>query len=94
VIGAPIAGAVFGLEVSPPFRLRPLEWLQSAVASTIAFAVSQLLGGHHAAYPHLAEGAFTWRMLPGLLMVSVLFGIAVRIFVAVTHAVQFFFSKN
>ncbi|MGZ3713750.1 MAG: chloride channel protein, partial [Bdellovibrionota bacterium] len=92
-IGAPFAGTLFGIEVSPPFRFKPRDLLLSATASVVAFETCSLLGAPHTKYPRVTSINYSWKLFLWLFFASVAFGLLVRLFVATTHFIEISFSK-
>lgn len=92
-IGAPLAGMIFGIEVvTQGGRLHAFALLESLVASLIAFETVKLLGIQHSHFP-----LFTYNIefTPVLLTAisGVLFGLASRGFIGLTHVFETIYQK-
>ena len=83
-IGAPWAGALFGLEILEIGRLRLFALAECLVASFVAYYVCGFMG---AAHFHFSEIIFSWdaKTITGLIFAGLIFGALVRIFVWLTH---------
>lgn len=81
VFGAPVAGAVFALEVPTARRLRVDPFVPCLVAAFVGDAVTRGVGVHHDRWPIFTAGAF--RVSDGLrtAVLGVAFGCAALLFV-------------
>jgi H+/Cl- antiporter ClcA len=86
VFGTPLAGAVFGLEVLMLGRLRYDALWPCFVAALVADQVTLLWGVHHTTYQPGTMPAWSWPLLPGLLIAAALFGLTGKAFADITHA--------
>lgn len=80
-LGAPIAGAVFGMEV---LFLTGLQWfapLESVLASFVAFFVCEFFGAPHLHFQKIVQPNFTLQHLGICLFAGLIFGLSARIFV-------------
>lgn len=96
-IGAPIAGLVFGMEVIRVGRFKLDAILQCSIAAFIAFGTTLLLQAPHSKYPRFEIPALSLdvlkSVLPSILIAGIAFGLAARLFVLLTHAVEKSFVK-
>ena len=88
-IGAPWAGAIFGMEVLHVGKLRLVAWFECFIASFVAYYVSRLTHAPHSLYPQLENIGFHWKSFAIVLFFGCLCGLATRAFVLTTH----FFEK-
>ncbi len=91
VFGAPLAGAVFALEVLMRGRIS-YRWLGPClIAALIGDQICAAWGVHHADYRALAAldamDRWSWATLAGTAVAGLLFGLGARFFVAATHGV-------
>lgn len=87
-IGAPWAGAIFGMEVIAVGRLRLFAGFECIVASLVGFKTVVLLGGRHAVYaPYLIRG-FDLKSAALVALAGVIFGLSVAAFVRLTHFIE------
>lgn len=87
-IGAPWAGAVFGMEVVRIGRLRLFAWFECLVASFTGYAVTLLLRAPHAAYPGPQQIVYEWRTFLLVILFGCLCGIAAFSFAGLTHFIE------
>ncbi len=86
-IGAPWAGAVFGMEVIAVGRLRLFAWFQCLIASFAGYYSAILAGAHHSVFPRV-DTSFELRNAMFVVLAGVAFGLAVRGFVHLTHFIE------
>jgi H+/Cl- antiporter ClcA len=86
VFGAPLAGAVFGLEVLAIGRLRYDAILPCAVAAVVAHEVCLAWGIHHTPYAIAAIPSPSLWLLTATVIAGSVFGLTGRLFAAATHA--------
>ncbi len=87
-IGAPLAGTFFGMEVIFVRGLRPFAVVECAVASFVGFAVTHLLHAPHSVYPAFQAPGVDLRLLGSTLIMGAASGVAVMLFVRMTHFVE------
>lgn len=87
-IGAPWAGVVFGMEVIYVGRFKIFAWFECLVASFTGYYTAVFLGAHHTNYPTIDVGAFSFKILFYILIAGLLFGVAARVFILVTHTIE------
>lgn len=84
-IGAPWAGALFGMEVLHVGRFRLFAVAECVLASFTAYAVTLLLKAPHSQYPLFEIPAFDFQLALWLVPAGILFGLSARIFTGITH---------
>lgn len=87
-IGAPFAGTLFGLEVMQIGKLRLFALFECLVASFVAFFTCRALGAPHTLYPQVVPASYGAVSFLAVAAAGVLFGLAARGFMALTHAVE------
>ncbi len=92
-IGAPWAGAIFGMEVLAIGKLRLFAWFQCLVASFVGFHVAHLVGAHHTEYPAVIALSFDVKTVAVVAFSGILFGLCVIAFVRVTHFIEHLLKK-
>jgi H+/Cl- antiporter ClcA len=92
-IGAPIAGALFGLEVIQIGRLRFFALFECLVASYVAFYTTKLLHVHHTHFPKIMDISFNAHNLTTVIISGLIFGIAANLFIQFTHLVERLFKN-
>lgn len=93
-IGTPWAGAIFGLEVIAVGSLSSFAWLECLVAAWVAYGVTIFLNAPHSRLPLLEIPALELSTLLWVAVAGMIFGLAARTFVTVTHAVEWAFNKS
>ncbi len=88
-IGAPWAGAIFGMEVLHIGKLRLSAWFECQLSSFVAYYVSLLTHAPHSVYPKLNPTSFDLKTFAIVLLFGSLCGLGTRAFVRLTH----FFEK-
>ena len=86
-IGAPLAGALFGMEVVRAGRLKPFAVWESLVASLVGYLLTRALGAPHTEWPAIESIVFSWPVFLAVALSALAFGLVARIFVASVHAV-------
>lgn len=87
-IGAPWAGAIFGMEVIHVGKLRLFAWLECGIASFIGYYTALLLQAPHTDYFNLSIPAFDLRTLFYVAVAGIIFGFAARAFSFLAHGVE------
>lgn len=87
-IGAPWAGAVFGMEVIHIGKLRLFAWFECLVASFIGYAVTRLAHAPHAIYPKPENVTYELKTLLIVLFFGCLCGVTALAFARLTHFVE------
>lgn len=90
-IGAPFAGAIFGMEMIWVGRFKLIAWWESLIASMVAYftflAWGQALGYQHTNYPKLSDANFEPQTFLWVAVAGVIFGLSSR---ALPLATDFF----
>jgi H+/Cl- antiporter ClcA len=89
-IGAPWAGAVFGLEVIHAKKLKMFAWLECLIASFAGFYTVRFLGVSHTLFAAPELGSLNLKVLILMPVAGMSFGLTSRLFVATTHFVENF----
>jgi H+/Cl- antiporter ClcA len=92
-IGAPWAGAIFGMEVIHIGRLKIFAFFEIWVASFIAYFVALILNAPHSMFPTIGLIPFNLRTLLLVLIAGTCFGVAARAFITLTHSVENILSR-
>ncbi len=87
-IGVPLAGAIFGMEISHKGRFRIVALTQCVIASFSATYFAAILGAPHTVYPHILAPLFTLKTLAIIALSGLAFGLAARGFIALTHGIE------
>lgn len=87
-IGAPWAGALFGLEVIQVGRLRLFALWECLVASFVAYYFCRWLGAPHSIFPSVTEVSCSAMSFAWVLVAGMCFGLAANIFMRFTHLVE------
>ena len=85
-IGAPWAGALFGIEAF--HRSRPSHWVHSLIASFMAYYSGVLLGAPHIQFPSPAPISWNLALVGQLSLLGLAFGLAAKFTVWLTHLVE------
>lgn len=86
-IGTPLAGIIFGMEaLNAQFRFT--AWEESVVASITAYAVTIFLKAPHSVFRAAEIGPFHFQTILIIFATAVLFGLAARFFVRLTHFIE------
>jgi CBS domain-containing protein len=93
VIGAPAAGAVFGMEVQSVGRIRYEGIVPCLVSSLVAYEVVRLLGAYGGGYPQLDMHVVAPLLVAKVALAGVAFGLASALFIEFTHVVSTFLSR-
>jgi len=87
-IGAPWAGAVFGMEVIYAGRFRAQAVFECVIAAFVAYFTTILLKAPHSVYPYVVVPSFSLSLLGYSLLLSVAFALLVRLFIHSTHLIE------
>lgn len=87
-IGAPWAGALFGLEVIQVGHLRLFALGECLISSFVAYYFCRWLGAPHSIFPPVTEVSYSAMSFMWVLIAGMCFGIAANIFMRFTHAVE------
>lgn len=87
-IGAPFAGAIFGLEVLRTKAHRLSAWYKCLIASFVAYFVALTLRAPHSHYPSPQFVQVDLTSLFFVIIAGVAFGLAAYVFIKSTHFVE------
>ena len=87
-IGVPLAGAIFGMEVLYVGKLKVIALPECLIASFTATYTARFLGAPHTLYPHFYGQGLHLKSLLIVAVAGVLFGLAARLFIILTHGVE------
>nr|BFD67062.1 voltage-gated chloride channel family protein [Bdellovibrio sp. HAGR004] len=87
-IGAPWAGALFGLEVIQVGRLRLFALGECLMAAFVAHFFCRWLGAPHSIFPPVTDLNYSAMSFVWVLVAGLCFGIAANVFMRFTHAVE------
>ena len=87
-IGAPWAGAIFGMEVVHIGKLRLFAWFECLIASFTAYFIAILLHAPHSLYPKVQDINYELKTFLIVILFGCLCGIAAFSFVGLTHVVE------
>lgn len=93
-IGAPLAGAIFGIEMLKRRGLDFSPWLECLVASYVGFALSLLLAAPHSVFTPVEVPSFSVATYLWLIPTALAFGAAAFVFVSVTHGIENFLNRK
>ncbi len=88
VIGAPISGAVFGMEVQSVGRVRYEGIVPCLVASVVGYEIVSALGVYAKTYPALPGMPLEPLLAMRVALAGVAFGVCSLLFIELTHAVS------
>lgn len=88
VIGAPISGAVFGMEVQSVGRVRYEGLVPCLVASVVGFEIVSALGVYAKTYPLLPSIPLEPLLAVRVALAGILFGVCSLWFIELTHAIS------
>jgi H+/Cl- antiporter ClcA len=92
-IGAPFAGAIFGMEVLTQGRLRLVAAWECLVGSLFGYAMTIFLRAPHTIYPHVHVPDFSIKQLGGVVLIGIASGVFARGFISLTHLVEYLETK-
>lgn len=92
-IGAPWAGALFGIEVPRVGALRIRALPLCLVASFVAYGLTRWLGAPHSVFSRPESIPWNFATFFSVVAAAVAFGLAARFFVATVHAFERVFAK-
>ena len=88
VINAPLAGIVFGMEVILIGKLKPFALTECTIASFVAYYTASFFHSPHFIYPRFEIPAFSFQIAFYIAIAGIIFGLASRIFVFLTHLIE------
>jgi H+/Cl- antiporter ClcA len=94
-LGAPFAGALFGMEVlTKTLRFKPEYPIECTVSAAVAFGIAFLFGVEYAPYGKIDPLSFSPIAFVAAALLGSAVGLAVRIFVLLTDQVSGFFRRT
>lgn len=87
-IGAPFAGAIFGVEMLYTRKWRLSGLLESTLASFVAFGVTRLARAPHTHYPRFDVPSLELNEFLFVALAGLAFGLTARAFMFATHRVE------
>jgi CBS domain-containing protein len=93
VIGVPLAGAVFGMEVQSVGRIRYEGLVPCLTSSIVGYGIVKGLGAYGSTYPHLGVFDLDALLLLKVALAGVAFGLCSLLFIEFTHAVSTLLSR-
>jgi H+/Cl- antiporter ClcA/CBS domain-containing protein len=93
VVGVPLAGAIFGMEVQSVGRIRYEGLVPCLSSSIVGYAVVKLLGAYGSTYPQLGALPFDAVLLLKVALAGVAFGLCSLLFIEFTRAVSTLLSR-
>ena len=93
VFGTPIAGTVFGLEVSTVGKMRYEAIIPCLISSFIGNAIARLFKVQHAHYPMEVVSSNNYAIFYKVILCSILFGLVSKLFSTLTQYLKKYFSK-
>jgi H+/Cl- antiporter ClcA len=93
VIGVPLAGAVFGMEVQSVGRIRYEGLVPCLTSSIVGYGIVKWLGAYGSTYPHLGVFDLDALLLLKVALAGVAFGLCSLLFIEFTHAVSTLLSR-
>lgn len=94
VFGVPLAGCVFGLEVLAVGRIRYDAIVPTFTASLVGDQIVRGLGVHHLAVPTFAPVDLTARLVLGVFVAGLAFGVCALVFTELTHGLEALFAST
>lgn len=88
IVGTPVAGAVFALEVQRVGRVRYEALVPAFTASIVANATVRAIGVEHTSYPSLPDIGWNWDLGWRVVLFGALAGLIALSFVHLTHLVR------
>lgn len=92
-IGAPLAGALFGIEVIALSWFRRRCALLCIVASFTAYFVTTTLKAPHSHFATIDTPELGIQILAVMVVAGIAFGVAARIFMKLTHAIEMLYDR-
>lgn len=92
-IGAPWAGALFGMEVLQIGRLNPFAIFECTIASFTAYSMANFLQAPHSHFPIPEIPSASLALFFGICVAGISFGQAAHLFSFTTHKLEFVFEK-
>ena len=93
VFGTPIAGTIFGLEVSTIGKMRYEAIIPCLISSYIGNFIARLLKVQHTHYPMEIVSNSDYTIFYKVILCSILFGIISKLFSELTHYLKQYFTQ-
>ena len=93
VFGTPIAGTVFGLEVSTVGKMRYEAIIPCLISSFIGNSIARLFKVQHTHYPMEVVSSNNYAIFYKVILCSILFGLVSKLFSTLTQYLKKYFSK-
>ena len=93
VFGTPIAGTIFGLEVSTIGKMRYEAIIPCLISSYIGNFIARLLKVQHTHYPMEVVSSSDYTIFYKVILCSILFGIVSKLFSELTHYLKQYFTQ-
>jgi len=92
-IGAPFAGALFGMEVLYITGFKVFALVECVVASFVGYGITLILRAPHSTYPTITPPHLDLRTVGSITIASIVFGLASIFFVQSTHLIESAYRK-
>ena len=93
VFGTPIAGTIFGLEVSTVGKMRYEAIIPCLISSFIGNSIAKLLKVHHSHYVMEVVSGSDYSIFYKVILCSILFGLVSKLFSELTGNLKKFFAQ-
>ena len=93
VFGTPIAGTIFGLEVSTIGKMRYEAIIPCLISSYIGNFIARLLKVQHTHYPMEVVSNSDYTIFYKVILCSILFGLISKLFSELTHYLKQYFTQ-
>lgn len=93
VFGTPIAGTIFGLEVSTIGKMRYEAIIPCLISSYIGNFIARLLKVQHTHYPMEVVSSSDYTIFYKVILCSILFGLISKLFSELTHYLKQYFTQ-
>lgn len=87
-IGAPWAGAIFGMEVIHAGKIKAYAWYECLIASMTAYSVVVFVGPAHAQFLPPVIVNYALQTFLYVALAGAIFGLTAMLFVRTTHAIE------
>ena len=93
VLGTPISGIFFGLEIMKPYHLKYVATVEIVVTAVSAFCFSKLLDSPFIMFPIMKGVIYDAELTLQVMIVSVIFGITANFYIVLTRLLKTSFQK-
>lgn len=87
-IGAPWAGAVFGMEVIAVGKLKLSHWWECLISSFVGFYTARMLHAPHSIFPQFEIPNFDIKIAFYVVLAGIFFGLTAKCFVVMSHFIE------